>query len=76
MPEVTIHENGDSDFPENDIRLAWQFFNVLSESQTSPMKLRPHPNLQSRVFSLDAGHAVAALLRCQVIWHRPVLDTG
>lgn len=76
VPEVAVHEDGDPSLAENDIRPAGKVFDVLAEPQASPVKRRPHPHLQFRILSLDAGHAVTALLRRQVIRHLPVLDTG
>lgn len=40
MPEVTINEHCDSLSREDNVRLAWQICDVLSEAISSAMKLR------------------------------------
>lgn len=74
MPEVTIHEDNDPSLAENDIWLAGQFLDMFSEPQAFPVKGGAHSHLWACILSLDAGHAVAALLGCQVIRHHPILD--
>ena len=69
VPEVTVNEYGDL-FPRKDnIRLARESLHMLPEPKPSLVKLRPDAYLHARVLPLDAGHAVAALLRRQVIGH-------
>lgn len=67
VPEITVDENGDLCLGENDIRRAGQVFEMLTEPQSSSVKLRTHAGLQSRVFTLDTRHAVSTLLSRKII---------
>jgi hypothetical protein len=69
VPEITVDENGYLGLGENNIRFAGKLLEMLAEPETPFVKFRAHTGLQSRVLPLDAGHAIASLLRGQVIRH-------
>lgn len=69
VPEIAVDENGYLGLGENDIRFAGKLLEMLAEPETPFVKFRAHAVLQSRVLPLDAGHAIASLLGCQVVRH-------
>jgi hypothetical protein len=69
MPEVAVHKHGYPGLAEHDIRFPGQFFDMLAEPQPFSMEAGSNLHLKSRILSLDAGHAVTALLTCKIISH-------
>lgn len=67
VPEIAVDENSNLGLGENDIRFAGKLIEMLTEPETPFVKFRAHAVLQARVLPLDAGHAIASLLGCQVV---------
>ena len=65
-----VHKHGDPGLSENNVRLAWQIFDVLAEPQSSSVKSGAYPHFKAGILALEAGHTEAALFGCQVVRHQ------
>ena len=69
MPKITVYKDNNPRFAEHNIRLPGELLDMFSESQPSLVERRADTSFQPGVLTFDAGHAVAALLRSEVV-HR------
>lgn len=69
VPKASVDENGCAVFPQNDIRLAWQAFDIHPVTETVGIKELSHNHFRFCVASFYASHYATALFRCQCVGH-------
>jgi hypothetical protein len=67
MPEITVYKHCQLSGPKDNIRIPRKLFDMFPEPITPPMQFRPEIAFRFRVLAPDPGHAVTALLYCEVI---------
>ena len=75
MPEITVDENSRLISRKDDIRLSREALQVSPERDVVSLQRIEDFLFQSRALPLYPGHAVASLLRRQVVRHRPFNNT-
>ena len=69
MPKTTVYENNSIVLWEDDVRLSRKPGIVLSVTESLRKKIFSDQFFRFRVFPMNSGHIIAALLRCMHICH-------
>ena len=69
VPKVAIDKNSHFALGKNNVWFSRQIAEVLTKPESLLVKGRSHEDLWASVLTFDAGHAVASLMRCQIIGH-------
>lgn len=76
MPETSMHEDGDTVFGKDNVRLTRKVPDMQAKAEAARKKQLPQYNFRLCVLTPDRTHIPAAALRCMNVDHPVRLPTG